>query len=291
MIKKRKAQKQRMYNDVEFLTTLTPSRSCNNPESLEKVCDYIKNEYRKIDIEYLEQKWEVNGEIYSNIIASYNPGKNKKRLIVGAHYDVCGPQPGADDNASGVAGLLETVRLFVENKPKIDYQVDFVAYCLEEPPFFASDKMGSYVNARSLNKNNVDVIGMICYDMIGYFSDKPNSQPYPTNELAKLYPSKANFIILVGIKEYGSFNVKFYENMCFKSKIDVQMINFPDGRDLAGLSDHSNYWKFGYNAIMINDTAFIRNPNYHMETDTIETLDFDKMSEVVNSAYRAMIKF
>ena len=131
---------------------------------------------------------------------------------------------------------------------------------------------------------------MICYDMIGYFSANP-TQPYPTNELAKLYPSKANFIILVGIKEYGSFNVKFYENMCFKSKIDVQMINFPDGRDLAGLSDHSNYWKFGYNAIMINDTAFIRNPNYHMETDTIETLDFDKMSEVVNSAYRAMIKF
>ena len=290
MIKKVKAQKLRMYRDVEFLTELTPSRSYNNLGSLNKVCDYIKNEYQELGIEYSEQTWEANGEIYRNIIASYNPGKNKKRLIVGAHYDVCGPQPGADDNASGVAGLLETVRLFMENKPKIDYQVDFVAYCLEEPPFFASDKMGSYVHARSLNKKNVDVIGMICYDMIGYFSDKPRSQPYPTPELAKLYPSKANFIILVGIQQYGSFNVKFHKLMSRRSKIDVQIINFPDSRDLAGLSDHRNYWEFGYNALMVNDTAFIRNPNYHKDTDTIDTLDFDKMSEVVNSAYRAMTR-
>src|SRR5207342_1395907 len=139
-----------------------------------------------------------SSHLYSNIIASYNP-KATKRLIVGAHYDVCGNQPGADDNASAVAGLLETARLLGENKPEIDYQIDLVAYCLEEPPFFSTQHMGSFVHAKSLHENKIDVIGMICYEMIGYFSDQPNSQPFPAPELAKIFPSTANFIIVVGI--------------------------------------------------------------------------------------------
>jgi Zn-dependent M28 family amino/carboxypeptidase len=238
-----------------------------------------------------EQAWLAEGDEYKNIIASYNSSE-KRRLIVGAHYDVAGNQPGADDNASAVAGLLETARMVFTVKPVLDYRIDFVAYCLEEPPFFGSDLMGSYIHAQSLHEANADVIGMICYEMIGYFSDKPNSQPFPSPEMAKRYPHVANFIIVVGIENYAEFNNKVHRLMSENSGIDVQIINFPSSdvnAGLAGLSDQRSYWKFGYPALMINDTAFVRNPHYHQKSDTIDTLDFNKMTEVVNSAYRAVI--
>jgi Zn-dependent M28 family amino/carboxypeptidase len=282
-----KAQKNRLLADTEFLTNLRPYRNYENLDSLERVCDHIKAQFKKEGLEYEEQKWMAAGKEYKNIIASYNKGK-ERRLIVGAHYDVCGNQPGADDNASAVAGLLETARLIAENKPDIDYQIDFVAYCLEEPPFFGTSEMGSYVHARSLYDNKVDVIGMICYEMIGYFSDEPESQPFPSPEMASMYPHVANFIMVVGTEQYSDFNNRVYSLMRQDSNIDVQIANLPSSNGLAGMSDQRNYWTFGYNALMINDTSFVRNPHYHQVTDTIDTLDFDKMTEVINSTYKAV---
>ena len=284
-----KAQKERLYNDVKFLTELRPYRNYLNLDSLAEVCRYIKNEFTKAGLSIEEQKWVAGGREYTNVIATYNKDK-KQRLIVGAHYDVCGDQPGADDNGSAVAGLLETARLIGHNKPEIDYRIDFVAYCLEEPPFFGTDSMGSYVHAKLLHDNNIDVIGMICYEMIGYFSDKPNSQPFPDPGMAKIYPNTANFIIVVGIIDHKGFNNKVHSLMAKDSKIDVQVISFPSLDGLAGLSDHRNYLKFGYPALMINDTSFVRNPNYHLLSDTIDTLNFDKMTEVINSSYNAITK-
>ena len=283
-----KANTERLYKDVEFLTEINPSRNYLNLDSINKVVEYIKEEFQQMGVSSIEQKWMARKNEYSNIIASYEPLKSK-RLIVGAHYDVFGDQPGADDNASAVAGLLETARMIFKNKPELDYGIDFVAYCLEEPPFFGSELMGSYVHAKSLKDNNVEVIGMICYEMIGYFSDEPNSQNFPTPELAALYPDVANFIIVVGIDQHQEFNSKVHRLMSKDSGIDVQLINFPESSGLAGLSDHRNYWTFGYPALMINDTSFIRNPNYHEKSDTIETLDFGKMTEVINSSYKAIV--
>lgn len=278
---------ERLYRDVEFLTSINPPRNFQNIQSLENSVSYIDKEFTKIGAIPEIQTWEAWGNTYKNVIASYNSLKSR-RLIVGAHYDVAGDQPGADDNASAVAGLLETARLVFEHQPEIDYRVDFVAYCLEEPPFFGLNSMGSYVHAKSLYDNKANVIGMICYEMIGYFSDEPESQPFPSPELAKLYPHVANFIIVVGIEKHKNFNKKVFELMAKDSGVDVQIINFPSGDGLAGLSDQRSYWKFGYPALMINDTSFIRNPNYHTKSDTIETLDFKKMTEVINSAYKAI---
>jgi hypothetical protein len=283
------ANKNTLYKDVKFLADTRPYRNYENLESLEKVAAYIKKEFSEAGFDPETQKWIASRNEYSNIIASYNP-EAKKRLIVGAHYDVDGDQPGADDNASAIAGLLETARLVAASKPTINYRIDFVAYCLEEMPFAFTNKMGSYIHANSLHDNKVEVIGMICYEMIGYFSEEPGSQPYPSPELAAIYPDTANFIIVVGIQKFHNFNKKVHRLMSKDSKINVELISFPDDHELAGLSDQYSYWKFGYPALMINDTSFIRNPNYHEITDTIETLDFDKMAEVVNSAYNAITK-
>ena len=156
--------------------------------------------------------------------------------------------------------------------------------------FFGTNEMGSYVHAKSLHDEKIDVIGMICYEMIGYFSDEPKSQPFPHPIFSLFYPSTANFIMVVGIRKCKRFNRKIHRLMKKNSKIKVKKIDIGVDR-LAGLSDQRNYWKFGFNACMINDTSFIRNPNYHSITDTIDTLDFDKMTEVVNSSYNAIANF
>lgn len=284
-----KAKKERLYTDVAFLTGIRPFRNSRNLESLVKASDYIRQEFERAGLLTEEQGWTAEGKEYKNVIASYEPHK-LRRLVVGAHYDVAGDQPGADDNASGIAGLLETARLLTENRPEIDYGIDFVAYCLEEPPFFGGESMGSYIHAESLFRKMTPVIGMICFEMIGCFSDKKGSQEFPSKELRKQYPDAGNFIMVAGIEKHKSFNNKFYGNMSEDSKIDVQVISLPEEAGYAGLSDHRNYWTFGYRALMINDTCFFRNKNYHKKTDTIDTLDFERMSEVVNSAFNAIIK-
>lgn len=284
-----KAVKTRLIEDVDFLTGLRPYRNYRNLDSLEKVCHYLKQEFAKAGFSPIDQNWMASGNEYTNVIASYNPEKSK-RLVVGAHYDVAGDQPGADDNASAVAGLLETARLLNENKPDLEYRIDLVAYCLEEPPFFTTDQMGSYVHAKSLNEEKANVIGMICYEMIGYFSEEPGSQGFPDPALAKIYPNTGNFIIVVGTPEFSAFNNKVHRLMKEDANIDVQAIELPR-EGLAGMSDQRSYWRFNYPALMINDTSFLRNPHYHMKSDTIETLDFDKMTEVVNSSYRAVVGF
>lgn len=284
------AKTDRLYKDVEFLTELRPFRNHRNLQSLEKVCEYIRDEFSQAGFAIEDQKWIAGGNEYTNVIASYNSHK-PKRLIVGAHYDVAGDQPGADDNASAVAGLLETARLTAENKPELDYRIDFVAYCLEEPPYFATEQMGSYIHAKSLKDQNVDVLGMICYEMIGYFSEEPGSQHFPNEQLAKIYPDRGNFITVVGSLEYDEFNSRVYQLMRQDSAIDVQLASLPPSIGLAGMSDQRSYWKFGYNALMINDTSFMRNPHYHLESDTIETLDFEKMTAVINSTYKAVTGF
>ena len=274
----------RLYKDVEVLTTIQPARNYANLASLNKAADYIYQQFSQLDCQLEEQTFIVDGKIYRNIIASF--GKlDGERVIVGAHYDVCGDQPGADDNASAVAGLLETARLLHAQKPVLNYRIDFVAYSLEEPPYFATEQMGSAVHAKYLHDNQIPVKAMICYEMIGYFSDKPYSQQFPDPALSKIYPNKGNFIIVVGIQGQEAFVKNVQMLMRKHSSIDVQSITFPYSEGLAGLSDHRNYWKYKYPAVMINDTSFLRNPNYHKKSDTIDTLDFKKMAEVVKGVY------
>ncbi len=282
-----KAKRERLYKDVEFLCAIRPYRNYKNLASLDKASSYISEELSRYGYEPGEQLWDAEGNEYKNIIASYREEK-ELRLIVGAHYDVAGDQEGADDNASAVAGLLETARLIAENQPEMDYGIDFVAYNLEEAPFFTTEKMGSYIHAKSLHDSGVNVKGMICYEMIGYFSDEPGSQKFPSEEVASLYPDTGNYIVVVGIEKCRQFNARFHGLMIDSGEVAVQRIDFPDSNELAARSDQRNYWPFGYDALMINDTSFMRNPNYHLVSDTIDTLNFEKMTGVVNSCYHAI---
>lgn len=276
-----KAKTTRLKKDVKFLTELRPFRNYQNIDSLKKVIDYIQNEMNNSGFESNLQTWMAGENEYSNVLCSYQPEK-EKRLILGAHYDVCGDQPGADDNASAVAGLLETMRIIAREKLELDFGIDFVAYCLEEPPFFGTEQMGSYVHAKSIAHNKENIIGMICYEMIGYFSNTPGSQNFPHPAFKEMFPDTGNFIMAVGTEKYGKFNDLVFNGMKNGAKIDVQKINMPQGLGLADMSDQRNYWKFDIPAMMVNDTSFMRNPHYHKMSDNMDTLDFNKMAEVVN---------
>jgi len=272
---------------VKFLVSIQPYRNFANPDSLNKAADYIENKFKDFGLSTDIQHFQVEGETYKNVIGSY--GKDKKeRVIVGAHYDVCGDQPGADDNASAVAGLLEIARIVKDFALLSKYRFDFVAYSLEEPPYFRSKKMGSYFHAKSLYDQGVTIRGMICLEMIGYFTDEKNSQHFPIPLMKMAYSSEGNFIAVVGNFSSGSLVNEVVKH--FKpAGINAESLKAPALLPGVDFSDHRNYWRFGYKAVMITDTAFYRNPNYHRRGDTIDTLDFEKMGEVVKGVVWGLV--
>ncbi len=276
-----------LRTDVTTLCNTKLPRNSENVDVLDSIADYIKQEFGKTAGRVSEQAFEVRGKTYRNVICSFGP-ENAERIIVGAHYDVCGKQAGADDNATGVAGLLELARLFGKQDDSLKNRIDFVAYTLEEPPYFRSEHMGSAVHARSLKEAGVKVKAMVCLEMIGYFTDKPKSQDYPVGLLKTAYPSTGNFIAIIGKMGQGKLTKSVKRDMIAYGNIPVESLNAPSFVTGVDFSDHLNYWAEGYPAIMITDTSFFRNKNYHQETDTIDTLDFEKMAEVVKGAFGAI---
>lgn len=274
----------------KHLKNITKTASYRNPENLDQlnaIAHYIKNDFLKYSGKVSFQEYKVEGKTYKNVICSFGT-ENQQRIIVGAHYDVCGNQEGADDNASGVVGLLELARLL--KGQKLNKRIDLVAFTLEEPPYFRTEHMGSYVHAKSLKDNKVDVLGMISMEMIGYFSDKENSQNYPVAAMSKMYGNKGDYITLVSTGEKEGFVEDFSQH--FKQAKAVKTEEFNAPRSLPGIdfSDHLNYWDFGYSAMMITDTSFYRNKNYHKKTDTMETLDIRRMAKVIDGIYIALLK-
>ena len=254
-------------------------RNYKNPDVLDSVAYFIKNKFKTLTDSVTEQVYNVNGKDYRNIIASFNANKNE-RLIIGAHYDVYGDQDGADDNGSAVVGLIRLAQLLKDEK--LDFRIDFVAYTLEEPPFFRTENMGSYVHASCLKKNNVPVKGMICLESIGYFSDEKGSQTYSTPFHKLTMGTAGNYILVVSRKEDGEFGKAMTNKMKDAGLISTKSVKGLKRLKGVDLSDHRNYWKYGYPAVMITNTAYYRNKNYDRKSDTIETIDFRRLSAVIH---------
>lgn len=266
-------------NHMMKLTKTKGFRTFNNFPLLDRTAEYIDSVFRLYSDSTGMQSYLVEGRIYNNVLCSFGT-ENKERIIIGAHYDVCGPQEGADDNASGIVGLLELARQL--KGKKLNYRIDLVAYTLEEPPYFKTEYMGSYVHAKFLADNKINVFGMVSLEMIAYFKDEKNTQKYPMKFLSVIYGNRGNYITMVNKFGAGEFARSFSSD--FKSAKTIRTKKFVGPKVLPGIdfSDHLNYWLFGYSALMVTDTAFYRNRNYHQTTDTMETLDFDRMAKVID---------
>ncbi len=262
-------------------------RDAGHPQNLDRTATYIRQEFAVAHGEVAEQPFAVEGKAYRNVIASYGP-ETRERIVVGAHYDTAGEQPGSDDNASGVAGLLELARLLGNKAPFL--RVDLVAYTLEEPEYFHTDSMGSAVHAQGLRRQNAEVRLMISLEMIGYFSDATGSQGLPSSLIRPFYPTRGDFIAVVSKLDQGRVVRRVKKAMRTASALPVHSLNAPTFVPGIEFSDHLNYWNAGYDAVMITDTAFFRNTRYHTIDDTPDSLDYRRMAMVVQGVYSAIFE-
>ncbi len=277
----------RLEAHVRMLSETFAPRDERHPENLDRVAAYLRQEFERANAAVVsEQPFESRGQTYRNVIASFGPRTNEM-IVVGAHYDTAGALPGADDNASGVAGLIELAYLLGRTPPAA--RVELVAFALEEPPYFRSPSMGSAVHAASLKSQGFAVRAMLSLEMIGYFSDQPDSQQYPVSVLKAFYPTRGNFIAVVGKIDQGRVVRRVKQAMLEASPLPVYSINAPRSIPGVDFSDHLNYWDEGYAALMITDTAFYRNRHYHTSADTPDILDYRRMAMVVQGVYAAVL--
>jgi hypothetical protein len=262
-------------------------RHSEYPDNLEKAADYIRGEFEKTEGNIREFPYEINGRIYRIVSLLFGP-ETGERIVVGAHYDAPPGSPGANDNASGVAGLLELAHAFSISSPST--AVELVAYPVEEPPYYRTKAMASYVHADQLKKNGIKVRFMIALEMIGYYNDGSFSQSYPFPLFRLTYPSKGNFIAVIGRMRDGFLVRRFKNAMRGASRVPVYSFNGPSIVPGVDLSDHLNYWKKGFKALMITDTAFYRYDHYHGAGDVPDNLDYERMAEVVTGIHGALMQ-
>ncbi|MGH8503416.1 MAG: M28 family peptidase [Gammaproteobacteria bacterium] len=277
----------RLEAHVRRLAEIFIPRDEAHPQNLDRVAAYLRRAFERAGGRVSEQPYEVDGKTYRNVIARFGPN-TEERIVIGAHYDsVAADVPGADDNASGVAGLIELARML--NKSRLAVRVELVAYTLEEGQHFRTQRMGSAVHVRSLQEQGVSVRAMFSLEMLGYFTDAPGSQRYPHPVLKPFYPSAGNFIAVVGKLDQPWIVRRVKAAMRSASPLPVYSINAPLWVPGVDFSDHRNYWDAGYDAVMITDTAFYRNPHYHTARDTPETLDYQRMAMVVQGVHAAVV--
>lgn len=276
----------RLRTHVETLSKSLSPRDYKETGNLNKCADYIFRNFVRAGALAEHQEFTVEGKKYVNVIGRFGNEKNKK-IIIGAHYDAFQGTPGADDNASGMAGLIELA--FLIGKSDLDKGIELVAYSLEEPPFFGTDMMGSAFHAASISSDK-NIYGVIVLEMIGYYNDHWGSQSYPMALLNILYPDRGNFIAVVGKTGQREFTRRVKIGMKGATDMPVYSINAPEFIPGIDFSDHRNYWVHGLNALMITDTAFYRNKEYHKPGDTPDRLDYNRMAKVVVSVFEAIKK-
>ncbi|MEN5179711.1 M20/M25/M40 family metallo-hydrolase [Comamonas testosteroni] len=303
------ASAERLQAHVRALSENFPGRSFDQPAQLDLASNYIHAQLQALGAAPSRQPVRVDGQAhYNNIVVRLGPKKGEAGgdaplLVIGAHYDTVRTNgvaadsapdahshtPGADDNASGVAGLLELARLLVAHPPR--QPVELVAYTLEEPPQFRTPQMGSYQHAAALANARQPLRMMLSLEMIGYFDDRPASQHYPVPGMTAIYPSAGNFLALIGQLGHFAATRETYAQMLGGAQIDaagtaplpVRALSAPASLRGIDYSDHQNYWRLGYPALMVTDTSFMRNPHYHRSTDTWDKLDYRRIAQAVNA--------
>ena len=271
---------------VVALAGIEPPRSAAHPQSMRRAARLIAAELTAAGLRPREQRYTVDGATVANVTALLGSG-SRPRLVVGAHYDVAGEQPGADDNASGVAALLHVGRRLAGRALPLD--VELIAYALEEPPHFRSPAMGSARHAAALRAGGVEVRAMLALEMLGYYSDAPDSQRFPDAALRERFPSTGNFLAVVGRAQEAPLLALLEPAMRAAGPLPVYTLAAPAGMSGIDLSDHRSFWAAGFPALLVTDTAFLRNPHYHQPSDRPETLDYTRLHQAAEAVVAAVL--
>jgi Zn-dependent M28 family amino/carboxypeptidase len=294
-LEERKAIEQHLVLHVDRLAGLIGPRTLGKPKTIQATVGYLHAQWESMGFEVTEERFDALGDQATNLVVIQAGSRAPDQVIVlGAHYDTVPSTPGADDNASAVAVLLEVSRLLK------DYvgsrTIRYVAFACEEPPYFNVDAMGSQFHARQSALRGDKILGMLCLEMVGYFRDEVGSQRVPSSIprfLHRFFPKRANFLAAVGNLQSLKLAYGFRRGFKRGTRLPLFSICLPEKISEIRLSDNSSFWDQGYPALMLTDTSFLRNPNYHLATDTPDTLDYSRMTDVtlgVASATRRLLR-
>lgn len=287
----------RLHQHVDRLAGLIGPRHFGKPDSIAATITFLEREFSAVaaigDSIHNETYALDSGQTAANMyIERRGATRPDEIVILGAHYDTVPETPGADDNASAVAVLIEAARLL--SRRRFNRTVRFVAFACEEPPHFHTREMGSDVHARGCHERNEKIAGMLCLEMVGYYTDAPGSQIAPMELprwMAWWMPRTGNFLAAVGNLRSWRLCWAFRRGFKRASRLPLFSIVLPEWVTSIRLSDNASFWDYGYPALMLTDTSFLRNRNYHRPTDLPGTLDYDRMAaatEGVASAIAAL---
>ncbi len=249
------------------------------PAALQRVAAYIEEQWREQRYSVSRQTYRVGAVECANLEITI-PGTTRSNeiVVVGAHYDSVEGTAGANDNASGVAAMLEISRRCA-GLPSAR-TVRFVAFVNEEPPYYETELMGSRVYARVCRQRGDDIRAMLSLETIGYYSDEPGSQHFPVPLFKLFYPSRGNFVAFVS--DYRSRPLLKQTVAAFRGNSNFPVECIAMFRWVAGIgwSDHASFWREGYPAVMVTDTALFRYPHYHSPDDTPDKVDYESLARV-----------
>jgi Zn-dependent M28 family amino/carboxypeptidase len=278
----------RLQKHVVTLADDIGARDVYIPHNLKAARDYVRGGLQRNGYQVTVQSFMVQNVECENLIAEIQ-GRSRQDeiLIVGAHYDTVSWSPGANDNGSAVAALLELSRLFKDESP--ERTMRFAAFVNEEPPFFKTSSMGSLVYAKDCRSRKENIIGMVCLETLGYYREERKTQRYPV-PLSFFYPDIGNFLAVVGNLRSRPLVQSFARRFMQESDFPVECAAITDLIPLSGVdwSDHWSFWKCGYPAIMLTDTALFRYPYYHSSDDTSDKLNYRGLARVTYGIFRAL---
>jgi Zn-dependent M28 family amino/carboxypeptidase len=256
--------------------------------ALEDAARYIEGELRALGYQPAAQVFQTEGKAVRNIEATIEPSdpmRFRGTVVLGAHYDSYGDAPGANDNGTGTAAVVELARALADLRGSSDLRIRLVLFVNEEPPYFKSDAMGSLRYARLLAERREPVIGMISLETLGCFYDTPGSQKYPA-PFGLLYPSEGNFVAFVAT--LGSRDLLHALIESFRRHAAFPTVGGVAPGLVPGIdwSDHWSFEQFRYPAIMLTDTALYRYPHYHLPTDTTDKVDAEKLARITRGVER-----
>ena len=281
-----------LIRHVDRLAGFIGPRHLGQPRALAAAAQLVERELTDAGYSVERQNYNVAGQEVANLVAELPGGRRKDEVVVvGAHYDTISTTSGADDNASAVAVLIEASRLMRNLKPK--RTVRFVSFPCEEPPHFYTDNMGSQVYARRCRERGEQIKGMLCLEMVGYYSTERGSQRVPDSIprfLHPAFPKRGNFLAAVGNLRSWRLSWTFRRGFKRAVRFPLFSIVLPESIAEIRLSDNSSFWDQGYEALMLTDTSFLRNPHYHHPTDTPDTLDYERMAQVTLGVAGGMSK-
>jgi Zn-dependent M28 family amino/carboxypeptidase len=273
-----RSQASQLHSHVEMLAVTIGERNLWRYASLRRAADYITATLQANGLQTGDQTFEVSRLPVANISAEIAGRTSDEILVVGAHYDTVSNCPGANDNGTGVAALLELSRRFRE-RPQAR-TIRFVAFVNEEPPFFQTAQMGSMVYAQAARARGDRITGMLSLETMGYYSDERGSQHYPA-PLDAVHPDTGNFIGFVSDVPSEPFLRRAADAFRTGTRFPLEVAAAPAELPGVGWSDHWSFWQAGYPALMVTDTAPFRYPWYHRPEDTLDKICFEQMAEVV----------